>query len=201
MASFFSFLDTVRARIHDWMRAKAHGAHAKWWLFLTAFTESSFLPLPPDFLLITILIAGAHRWHYYAGLTTLGSVLGGIFGYLIGALFFSLFGEMIVSVYHLEEELLYVGERFASNAFLAIFLSAFTPIPYKIFTISAGLFRVSLPVFLLASLVGRGLRFYLVAYSVKIFGVHMGKFLFRYFNVITLLIALGILFLIFVNVV
>jgi membrane protein YqaA with SNARE-associated domain len=191
------FLDNVKIWLRRWARERAHGAHARLWLVTLSFSEASFSPIPPDVMLFAILLAGAERWWYYAGITTVSSVLGGIFGYLIGALFFNLFGEAIVAAYHLEEELKVVAEYFSNNAFLAMFISAFTPIPYKIFTIAAGLFHIDPLVFLAASVTGRGLRFFALGYTVKMFGGRMARFIYSYFNILTMVLAVVLLLFVF----
>jgi membrane protein YqaA with SNARE-associated domain len=181
----------LRAFTDAWVHRHAHSARARMWLFWLAFVESSVSPMPPDILLVAILLAGAERWAAYAAITTVGSVLGGLFGYLIGAAFFSLFGEALVRAYGLEAAMRAVGEQFAANAFLAIFVAAFTPIPYKVFTIAAGLFSVPFGVFAVASVIGRGARFFAVAYIVRVFGAAATRLALRYFNAATALAALA----------
>ncbi len=184
------YLLKYKVRVREWVLRHARGKYALVWLSVVSFTESSFFLIPPDILLIPLILAGTQRWYYYASITTITSVLGGVFGYLIGAFFFELVGRELVELYHLGEELLIVETWFQSNAFLAVFLSAFTPIPYKIFTIGAGLFGVSFFVFLIASLLGRGLRYFLFSYLFHVFGERIGKIIFRYFNILSLLGAL-----------
>lgn len=176
----------------------AHTKYADYVLALAAFSEASFFLVPPDVFLIAILMYGANRWFYYATFTTIFSVLGGLFGYLIGFLFFDVAGEFIISTYNLESAFQYVSGLYNSNAFLTVFISAFTPIPYKIFTITAGLFNINLAIFLLASISGRFTRFFLVSYIMKMFNRHVLNIFMRYFNTITILIvAVFLLFLIF----
>lgn len=184
-------IQTLKDWLRDWMVRHAEGKRAKWWLFGIAFAESSFFPIPPDFLLIAILMTQERaRAFFYAGLTTLGSVLGGIFGYAIGFFFFKTVGVWMVGVYHLEEQMLVVQKLFADNAFFAIFTAAFTPIPYKVFTIAAGLFNINLVTFIVASIIGRAGRFFLVATVMRFFGKHFANVLYRYFNIITIIVTL-----------
>jgi len=100
----------------------------------------------------------------------------------------------LVSFYHLQDELVLVGNFFNENAFLSIFTAAFTPIPYKVFTIAAGLFNINLIIFILASVLGRGLRFFTVAFIMKIFGQKIGELAFKYFNLGSAILAILIVF-------
>lgn len=179
-----------------WFKARAHGPHAKAWLFALSFSEASFFVIPPDVLLIAILMVGASRWIEYAILTTVASVAGGILGYFIGLFFFETIGVRIVEFYHLAEELKEVQLLFNNNAFSVIFVAAFTPIPYKIFVLTAGFLKINFLAFVIASFVGRGLRYFIVAYITKVFGGEITRIFMRYFNSITLIaVALFGLFL------
>ena len=178
----------TKDRIRDWTSRHAGGFKAKVALVLVAFSEASFFLVPPDVVLIAILVIVPVRWLYYASLTTVASVLGGILGYVLGFFFFEAIGQWIITTYNLTEEMSQVGLLFSNNAFLAIFISAFTPIPYKVFTITAGFFRINFLIFLLASLFGRGLRFFLVGYLMNRFGPALGRTMYKYFN----LFALGL---------
>ena len=181
-------LQKTRASIQDWVDNRAHGKVAKIWLVIFSFTEASFFVVPPDVFLLAILIKNGTRWIHYASITTVASVVGGLLGYLFGFFFFDLLGEFIINTYHLQSQMVVVSKMFADNAFWTIFISAFTPVPFKVFTISAGFFKINLWVFLLASLLGRGMRFFAVGYIVKVFGKQMAKSAFKYFNWIILII-------------
>jgi len=184
-------MDRIRKTLKDWVLRHAQSPHAKFWLGAFSFAEASFFPIPPDVLLVAILLAGERaKWFFYASLTTVFSVLGGVFGYLIGAAFFGMFGESIIAFYGLEEEVLFVADQFARHAFLAIFLAAFTPLPYKVFTITAGLFGVPLILFVVASLMGRGLRFFSIAYLMNRYGERIAGVLYTYFNIISLIVLM-----------
>jgi len=195
------FLDTIerwKIATKNWCLKHADGPHAKRWLAFFSFAESSFFPLPPEMLFIPMTLAKPFRWFSYALLTTLASALGGVAGFFIGVFFFEIAGQPIISFYGLESEMSTISELFAANAFLAIFSAAFTPIPYKVFTLSAGFFSVNFFIFLLASLAGRGLRYFSIGYLTKLFGNRLGRFIFKYFNIISLgiilLIAVVIVF-------
>lgn len=181
-------MDDLKKRLKDWVLKWAHSVHSQTALFALAFAESSFFPVPPDLLLIAILAAGARRWIYYAWLTLTGSILGGIFGYLIGWGFYEVLGHKIVEFYNLQETINSIGIKFSDNAFLVVFTAAFTPIPYKLITISAGLFKVSFWQFILASFVGRGVRFFIIAFFMRLFGKNISSVIYKYFNLVSLVI-------------
>jgi|ETNmetMinimDraft_13_1059891.scaffolds.fasta_scaffold39668_2 membrane protein YqaA with SNARE-associated domain len=185
-----------KTKTRDWFMRCADSPHVKAWLAFFSFAEATFFPIPPDILLIAIVAARVHKWIYFAIFTTVTSVLGGIVGYAIGALIFETIGAPIVAFYGFEEGMKTVSKLFTDNAFLAIFVSAFSPIPYKVFTLSAGFFTISFPVFVIASLLGRALRFFIVAFLAKKFGKLLGHFVFTYFNAISLFAALLIILLI-----
>ncbi len=157
--------------------------------FLGSFI--SILPLDPFLAIITIV--KPKNWHKYAFHTTLWSVLGGIFGYLIGLVLFDLFGDFLTSFYDLEEGVKLVGDSFNDNAFMTIFIAAITPIPYQLFTVTAGMFSVNFIIFVSASILGRGIRYYLVAFLMFFVGEEFGKIILKYFNWFLLITGLLIL--------
>lgn len=175
----FRFLEGLKLWTLKW----AHSRHMAAALFVIAFTEASFFPIPPDILIIAILLINAERWIFYAGLTTVGSVLGALLGYLIGWGFYEAIGRHIVEIYNLQNLVNVIGEKFSSHAFFTVFTAAFTPIPFKIITVSAGIFKISLWKMILASAAGRGLRYFAVAYITKVFGKKLNSFIYRYFNI------------------
>ncbi len=195
---FFSWARDVRERVWAWFAARAHGTHARAWLFAVSFSESSFFLVPPDVLLVAILLAGAERWVFYASLTTVASVLGGAFGYVLGAVFFDAVGARIVAFYGLADAMARVAALYNTHAFWAVFTAAFTPIPYKVFVLAAGFFKIDFLSFMLASVAGRGLRFFAVAYIVRRYGRGILALVMRYFNILTALavvLAAALLFL------
>ncbi|MBI5078208.1 MAG: DedA family protein [Candidatus Yonathbacteria bacterium] len=194
-------LQTLKDFLALWTVRHAEGKNAKWWLFGLSFAESSFFPIPPDVLLAAILLTRERvRAFFYATITTLGSVLGGLFGYAIGYFLFQTVGVWLVHAYHLEQQMVTVQKLFSDNAFFAIFVAAFTPIPYKVFTIAAGLFGISIPTFIVASVLGRGGRFFLVATVMRYFGGHIARVFYRYFNALSFVFVfvLGIVVYIFI---
>ncbi len=175
----------------------ADGRHAKFWLAGLSFAEASFFPIPPDVFLATIIASKQRqKWLYYSIITTVASVAGGMFGYVIGMWFFGSFGKPLISFYGLEGSVNIVRELFVDNAFWAVFIAGFTPIPYKVFTISAGFFDVNFIIFVIASTLSRALRFLSVGYIVKVFGEDIGKFTFKYFNILTLILSVLVVILI-----
>ncbi len=189
MQRFFNCIEEYKVKSGTWFRERAHGTHARMWLVILAFSESSFFLIPPDILLVAILMAGARRWVYYATITTIAAVCGSIFGYVVGLLFFNTVGINIVEWYGLTDQMIEVGRIYDNNTFWVIFMAAFTPIPYKVFVLLAGFFKVNFFYFILASILGRGLRYFTVAYITKLFGEEMVRILFRYFNIITFTVA------------
>lgn len=150
------------ARAMQWARHK----YASYWLALVSFTESSFFLVPPDVMLAPMSLARPDRAWFYAALTTVASVLGGLLGYLIGVFALELVEPYIIQFgYH--DAYLTAQQWFATWGFWAIFVAGFTPIPYKIFTIAAGAVGMLLLPFVLGSLIGRGMRFFLVAGLMK----------------------------------
>jgi membrane protein YqaA with SNARE-associated domain len=162
-------------RVLEWSRHP----RAPMYLAGLSFAESSFFPIPPDVMLAPMCLAQLSRAWYFAALTTLASVLGGLAGYLIGYFAFDWVAPLIESAGYLPA---YEKSRawFEQWGFWAIFLAGFAPIPYKIFTITGGMMAMFLPSFLLASLIGRGARFYLVAGLVFWGGEAMESTLRRY---------------------
>ncbi len=190
--------DQKKSRLVEWAIKHAQGPHGTFWLSFVAFTESSFFPLPPGVLLVAILLANhARRWVYYAGITTAFSVLGGVFGYVIGAALFETIGQKVIMFYELENSFAVVSGAFSDHAFLAIFAAAFTPIPYKVFTIAAGVFHIDLFVFIVASIAGRAIRYFAIAGLVRQFGEHISSAVRRYFNTTSLFLVLLLIFLIY----
>jgi len=187
-------------KIKNSLMRNVSGPNAKWWLFAISFSESSFFPIPPDFYLMPVVARNRDKWIYFASITTVASVLGGLFGYFIGAVFFETVGKWLISLYHLEKKIETVGLFFNQNAFLSIFTAAFTPIPYKVFTISAGLFGLNLFVFTIASILGRGMRFFTVAYIMKLFGEKISNVVIKYFNIATAIFACIVILFIFYSI-
>jgi membrane protein YqaA with SNARE-associated domain len=180
-------------KIKEFFKKNADKKESMFFLKLISFTESSFFPIPPDPFQIILTLAKPEKWIKFAKTVLLYSILGGIFGYILGIWFFDTFGQRLVDFYSLEDEVLVVGSFFKQNAFWAIFISAISPIPYKVFTISAGLFQVNFFIFVIASIVGRGTRFFLVGYLVHKFGQKSAEKFIKHFNTISLIVGIVII--------
>ena len=155
--------------------------NSKYYLALVSFTESSFFPIPPDVMVIPMVISKKTNYIKIFLITTIFSVLGGILGYLIGAFFFDL-GIQIMSFYGYEDKLTNLKNSLIKNegfyAWLGIlFLAGFTPLPYKVFTIASGLISFNFIIFILISLISRGLRFFIVSYLSYKFGDLFSEFM------------------------
>lgn len=175
--------------LYDKVLGWAAHRHAQWYLGALSFAESSFFPVPPDVMLAPMALARPERAWYYATITTLTSVAGGLFGWLIG--YFALEAvEGLLHAWGYWEKYLVVREWFDTWGFWAVFIAGFSPIPYKLFTISAGALAMNLPLFLLASAIGRGGRFFLVAGLVRFGGAPMERKLREYIDLIGWLVVL-----------
>ena len=178
----------LHRRMYDWVLSLAHHRHANSCLFGLSFAESSFFPIPPDVLQIALTLERREKAWWYAGVNTVGSVLGGIGGYLIGMLAWEAVGpfffEHVPGFSH--EHFDTVQAWYTEYAFLAILGAAFTPIPYKVFTITAGVFGLPWWALIVGSLVGRAARFYLVAAIMWKFGPPAKRLVDKYFNLLTL---------------
>ena len=188
-------------RLYAWVLHWSGHRHAQSALFGLAFAEASFFPVPPDVLLISMCLSRPARALRYAALCTAGSVIGGIAGYGIGKGLWHLveaaFFRYLKVFSFTPENFALVQHAYQENAFLSVFTSGFTPIPYKVFTIAAGVFEISLVVFILASLLGRAGRFFLVALLLRWMGPRVLPFIERYLGWLTLafvvLLVLGFL--------
>lgn len=182
-----SYPKKILRKLYNWTLEWSKSKCAPYALFGIAFAESSFFLIPPDVLLIAMLVANPFNWKKYAFITLAGSVLGGIFGYFIGLGFYETIGVKIVDFYNLNDLINSIKIKYETHAFLTVFLAAFTPIPYKLITISAGLFKISIWTMIIASVIGRGLRFFLVARLLRVFGEKISRGIDKYFDVLSLI--------------
>jgi len=173
---------------YDWVLHWAETPYGAPALFFLAFAEASFFPLPPDLLLIALCLSLPARYLRYTLVCLAGSVLGGIGGYLLGAGLWSLVsGFFFHYIPGFTPELFArVQQLFDAYGFWAVFTAGFTPIPYKVFTISSGVFQISFGLFCLASAISRGLRFFLVAWLIRQFGPPVKVLIERHFNWLSL---------------
>lgn len=192
----FRLLEKKKEALGIWAIKHAEGPHAKFWLGFIAFIEASLIPIPPIIIFVPILLASkARKWFYYAVFTAFFSTLGGFLGYIIGFVFFDTAGIWLISAHELQEEFNAISVSFEKYAFVAIFIAALTPIPYEIFAIASGLFKINPLIFIVASFLGRLLRYVIIGYLVKLYGKHVLIALNKYFAQTSLIfIALLVLF-------
>ncbi len=157
-------------RFYDRILSLAASPRASFWLAAVAFAESSFFPLPPDLLLIPMALARPRRAFHYAAICTAASVTGGMLGYLIGYALFDQLAQPLLRFYHYQDAFAAFQARFAEYGLWIILIKGLTPIPYKIVTIASGAARFDIPLFIAASIVTRGARFFLIALLLRVFG-------------------------------
>ncbi len=181
---------TIIRRLYDWVLGWAETPYGSPALAILAFAESSFFLVPPDILLIALSLGKPKRTFYYATLCTAGSVIGGLAGYYIGLQFMDLIGNKILAFYGLMSAFEQIGELYNRYDTIAVFVAGFTPIPYKVATISAGVFNINIGAFVAASIVSRGARFFAVSLLIYLFGPKIKKFIDKYFNFLAILFTI-----------
>ena len=180
------FQKMVRA-IYDWMLDMSASPNAMWFLALVAFAESSFFPIPPDIMLIPMILALPDKAWRIAGLATVSSVVGGFFGYGIGVFFFDLIAKPILTFYGYMQQFDVFKEYYHQWGAWIVFGAGITPFPYKVITIASGVVHLDLLTFAIASLVARGMRFYLVAWLLKKYGAPMKVFIEKHLGLLSVL--------------
>ncbi|GAB4389982.1 MAG: YqaA family protein [Thermodesulfovibrionales bacterium] len=171
-------------RLYDWVLHWAETPYGTPALFALAFAESSFFPVPPDVLLIALSLSLPRKAFRYALVCTAASVLGGMLGFYLGMQFWHV-AKGVLFRYVDQEGFNMVRDYFSRYEAWAVAVAGFTPIPYKVFTISAGFFRVDFTVFVIASALSRGARFFLVASMIYAFGPAIKSFIDKYFDALT----------------
>lgn len=159
----------IMRKLYHWVVSWAEKPSAERALAGLSFAESSFFPIPPDPLLIAMVVSQPKKWFRFATITTVSSIIGGVFGYLIGMLAIAAVMPIIINVGY-EAAYHSAVDWFDKWGPMAVVVAAFTPIPYKVFTIAGGAAAMSLPLFIIGSIIGRGGRFYLVAFLMYQFG-------------------------------
>ncbi len=172
-------------QLYDWVLGWADSRYGTTALASLSFSESFFFPVPPDPLLMALALSKPRRAFYFAAVCSAASVAGGIAGYYIGLTLFAAIGEPILQFYGAMEKYELVQGYYRAYDAWAVGVAGFTPIPYKVFTISAGAFQISFLVFVLASVISRSARFFLVAGLIRQFGGPIRSFIDRYFNLLT----------------
>ena len=169
-------------RLYDWTLSWADRKGGVRALFFIALVESSVFPIPPDVLLVALCVGGVAKSYKFALICTAGSILGGLIGYAIGYWGFEAIGKPIIAFYNGESFMQKIQSLYDRYGFWGNLLAAVTPIPYKVFTIASGAFQFSLSQFLLASILGRSLRFFAWATALYFFGDTIRSFIDKYFN-------------------
>ena len=175
-------------RTYDWILHWSTTRYALPALAILSFAESSFFPIPPDVLLIAMVVAVPMKAFRYAAVCSVASVLGGMFGYLLGWQFMEMVGTPIVNFYHLQAQWDKMGGWYEKYNAWAVGAAGFTPLPYKVFTLAAGAFQINFPVFVLASLVSRSARFFIVAALIWKYGAPIKIFIEKYFNIVSIVV-------------
>jgi membrane protein YqaA with SNARE-associated domain len=157
-------------RLYDWCIAAADKPYAVWILGIVSFAESSFFPVPPDAMLIPMAMAQPKKAWQFALVCTITSVAGGVLGYAIGALLYDSIGGWIIKLYGYGDKVEAFRAAYAEYGAWIILLKGFTPIPYKLVTITSGFAAYSLPLFILFSVITRGARFFLLAFLLNRYG-------------------------------
>jgi len=177
-------------RLYDWVLHWAETPYGTPALFILSFAESSFFPIPPDPLLMALALAKRKKALIYAFYCTLASVLGGIGGYYIGHLLFETVGKPIIDFYHAWPIFNQLRDTFNENSFIAVITAAITPIPYKVFTIAAGVAGSNMSDFIAASVLGRGFRFGLEGLLIYVYGDPIKAWIDKYFEVLAIVFTL-----------
>jgi membrane protein YqaA with SNARE-associated domain len=172
------WLHTLKDSLFAWMESLAGSEHPEWWLFVLAFAESSFFPIPPDVLMVALGVVAPERALWFGLICTAGSVIGGAFGYGIGLWG----GRPILYRFFSTSKIQAVEKLYDRYNAWATGIAGLTPIPYKVFTIGGGAFKINFKIFMVASIAARGFRFMAEGVLLYFFGESIRDFLFTYFN-------------------
>ena len=166
-------------RLYNWTLSLAQSEHALWALAVVAFLESSVFPIPPDIIMIPMIIARPNRAFLIAGVALVASVLGGLLGYYIGAGLFDVVGQPILDFYGKADAAAEFNARFKAWGAWAVLIAGITPFPFKVITIMSGWTGLNLGVFIISAIVARGLRFFIIAALLWKFGAPIRDFIER----------------------
>jgi membrane protein YqaA with SNARE-associated domain len=172
-------------RLYDWMMGLAGNRHALWWLAAVSFIESSVFPIPPDVMLIPMVMADRSKAWKYAAVATVASVIGGWLGYSIGYFLYESIGRSVIAFYHLQAGFDAFQVKFNEYGAWIVLIKGMTPIPYKLVTIAAGVAHLDPLVFTLASIGSRAMRFFLVAGLLYFFGPPIRDFIEKRLTLVT----------------
>jgi len=179
-------------KLYDWTVSLAEHPRALWALAIVAFVESSFFPLPPDLLIIPMVLAAPTRWFRIATVATIASVLGGIFGYCIGYALFDTVGQPILSFYGKDAAFETFKENYNNWGAWAVLIAGVTPFPFKVITITSGVTQLHLGVFVVSSIIARALRFFIVAALLRKFGAPVRDFIERRLGLVFTLFCIAL---------
>jgi membrane protein YqaA with SNARE-associated domain len=180
-------------RLYDWTMSLAARTGAAWALAIVAFIESSVFPIPPDVLQIPMVLARRDRAWAYAAIATVASVLGGVAGYLIGWLVFDTVGRPLLDFYGYGAKFDDFAARYNDWGAWIVFIAGVTPFPYKVITIASGATGLPMPVFMVASVAARGLRFFVVSALLYWFGPPIRAFIERYLGLLAIVFVVLLL--------
>ena len=170
--------------IYKWTLNKASHRYASFFLCTISFAESSFFPIPPDIILIPMIIDKKTKAFFYATLCTLSSVLGAVIGYFIGFFFYNSLGIIILNYYGLLDKFSTFEKYYSEYGIWIVLGAGFTPFPFKIITIASGVFGLNIFLFICLAFIARGFRFYLIAVLLKKFGEKIEKIIEKYFSIL-----------------
>ena len=186
----FALFNRTVQKTYDIMLSLSAKPNALIFLFIVAFAESSFFPIPPDIMLIPMILATPNKAWRIAGVATLASVLGGCFGYGIGIFAFDLIAKPILEFYNAMQQFHEFEKLYHEYGAWIVFGAGITPFPYKIITIASGVVHLDIVVFTIASVLARGMRFFLVAWLLKKYGAPMKIFIEKHLGILSILFLL-----------
>jgi membrane protein YqaA with SNARE-associated domain len=163
--------------LYDWTLRLANHRHAIRSMAAVSFAESSFFPIPPDVMLVPLILARRHEAYLIATVCTIASVLGGMLGYAIGLFLWETIGQWLIDLYHLRERMADLETLYDRYGAFVILIKGLTPIPFKLVTIASGVFTFNFPLFVLLATITRGARFFLIAWLLKRYGAPMQTFI------------------------
>ncbi len=168
--------------MYDWVLRLAHHRHALRSLGIVSFAESSFFPIPPDVMLVPMVLARREQAYLIATVCTVASVLGGIFGYAIGYYLWDSVGQWLVQLYHMEAKIETLRQGYADYGAAIILLKGLTPIPFKLVTLASGFFAFNFPLFVILATITRAARFFIIAALLRRFGEPVQAFIEKRLN-------------------
>ena len=176
--------------LYNWTISLSATPYALWALAIVAFAESSFFPIPPDILLIPLILAKPKNAYLIALIATIASVLGGGLGYYIGFKLYEAIGAAIINFYHAQQLFYEFQTQFNKYGTMAVLFAGITPFPYKIITISSGIAGMSFYQFLIFSVIARGARFFIIAILLRLYGKTIRNFIERHLNLLFILFVI-----------